>query len=77
MKKTTAQRLIAALFAEGHQPIEAYNTTKYTVFKDKKSDSAYFYVGKMGALRYGSTITGSFPADKYKANVLAKYEGRA
>lgn len=73
--KTQAQRLIAALFAEGHEPIKAYNTTKYQVFRDKRSDSAFFFVGRMGALRYGTTITSSFPAERLKAQLLVKYGG--
>lgn len=51
-----------ALAKLGLHEVKNYNTTKYRVFK--RRDARYYFVGKNGSLRYGTTISDSFSAGK-------------
>ena len=80
-KPTIAERLIAALLAQGEQIVPG-RTSKYTVLTRRPADPDqarlwngapyYWFVGKNGALRSGPNVTGSFACKTRKALLLSE-----
>lgn len=74
-KRTIHDRLVAALEAQGHARPASPLTRKFTVLIREWKPSGivtHFYVGRNGALRTGSTLSGSIPCNAaFKAQLLA------
>ena len=64
-KQTKAQRLAETLIRLGYPELESSTTNRYRVFRRPANESGmrYYYVGKMGALRTGRTISDSYSID--------------
>jgi hypothetical protein len=72
MMQTLREKYYNALTMEGYQPVES-KSSKYVVFK--RTEGSYWYIGKSGSLRVGSTITTSVPVSgKCKQFLLDKVE---
>lgn len=65
--KTLQERYIEALIARGEKEVKL--TAKRIVYSRAKG--GYYYLGKSGSLRVGSTSMGSIPVNsKFKAMLL-------
>ncbi len=66
--KTLRERYISALISQGYSEVK--RTSKFVCMG--KPGTVNVYVGKAGSLRYGQTISGSYPVtDSGKAKLLA------
>lgn len=64
-------KFIAALTAQGETKVDS-KSRKYDVFTRKGYDG-FYYVGKSGALRYGSTVSNSYPmSSAFKTRLLGE-----
>jgi hypothetical protein len=67
MSKTLREKFIEALIARGER--KTHELTSSIVFTRK--EGGYYYVGRSGSLRYGSSRTNSVPcSSKWKAMLL-------
>jgi hypothetical protein len=67
MAKTLRQIFIAALIAKGERQVK--ETHKFVVFT--KATGGYYYIGRSGSLRFGSTVANSIPAsDRFKKELV-------
>ena len=72
-KPTLQQRLVDALIATGRGTIIPSRSRKYVTLK--RPDGSVFYVGKVGALRFGKTVTDNVAApDDFKRRLLEETE---
>lgn len=63
-------RYIKALTAQGEHELKNHKSRKYVVFTHHGFDG-YYFIGKSGALRYGPTVTNSWPmSSAAKAKLL-------
>jgi len=68
MAKTLQERFVAALQAKGLHEVK--RTHKYIVFI-RDQGLGYYYIGKSGSLRMGSTVAQSIPcSNRFKAELL-------
>lgn len=64
-------KFIAALTAQGETRVDS-KSRKYDVFT-RKGCAGFYYVGKFGALRYGTTVSNSYPMSaRAKAMLLGE-----
>lgn len=82
MAKTIREKLIEALTTLGEKQV-ASRSSKYVVMtrtinsKTLERETAinlFWYVGKAGALRSGTTVATSIPMEASKARLLARWE---
>jgi hypothetical protein len=70
MAKTLREKFTEALQRKGCLQVKAASR-KYLIFI-RDGGNGYYYVGKSGSLRMGSTIAGSVPVSaRFKAELLA------
>ena len=75
MKPTIRDRLINALAAKGWNRVTNAKTTKYVVLQNSKvTNKSFYYIGPKGALRIGTSIHNSKPADAVRALLLLDTE---
>ena len=68
-KLTLQQRLVDALVATDRGTIVPSRSRRYVTLK--RPDGSFFYVGKVGALRFGKTVSSSVAApDDFKRRLL-------
>ena len=67
MTKTLRERFIEALLARGETKV--YELTSKIVFT--RREGGYYYLGRSGSLRFGSTVVNTIPvSSKFKAMLL-------
>lgn len=71
--KTLHDRYVAALQMRGCVITLRQPSGKYTRLTRPSKDGTYYFVGRSGAVRYGTIATGSRAAsDEWKSRLLAK-----
>jgi len=71
---TQREKLLAQLKKRGWSEV-ASRSSKYVVLT--KAGTAFYYVGKAGALRYGRTVAESYPQDNLRRALLEAHDREA